>query len=342
MSGPPRYPCLVSHITRWHRLTAVAGLLLVASIAALWHPWSTQAGAAWANAVRQRPGGKCIPYRTTHLPADTPCMVMPWQVIEAGSWARFIEIAFPPGCFAGYPTAQVTQTHTAIRIKAFAWRPAIKRGRLDLTCGSGDRIHVRSAIRGRRIEGAAWPTPLHFGSFKRALIPAPLGIPRLLGLSPRAAERVLWLFGFHWRLGGRGTQIVAQLPGWGLVGKNRGKPNPYDGVTRLTAGAHIKIPAAPAVPHGARTGTIRGAVRFEGGAPNPHPRPIAGVVDLFNARGRLLAIFSVRARHYFRLRVVPGRYLLLDDGDDFCGPSRVSVHAARVAEVTVGVGCDVP
>jgi hypothetical protein len=325
--------------TRSRRIVVVPGVALAVLAALLWHPWPARAG---GGAVRRTPTAACIAYRTTHVPAGTRCMVMPWEVTGAGPWARFIYITFPPGCFAGYPTARVAQTRRAIRIRAFGWRPAIRHGRLDLTCGGGMGVHLRSAIRGRRIRGAGWPTALHFGSLAHQLVQAPLGIPRLLGLSPAQAKRVLWLFGFHSRTTGRGRQIVGQLPGWGLVGKDRGRPNPYDGVTKLTAGSHIKIPSAPVIPPGARTGILKGAVRFEGGPPAPHRPPIGGVVDLFDSRGKLLAIFSVRNHHYFRLRVLPGRYLLLDDTDYSCGPTRASVHTAAITRVTVGAACDVP
>ncbi len=70
---------------------------------------------------------------------------------------------------------------------------------------------------------------------------------------------------------------------------------------------------------------------------------VAGVIALFDARGKLLARFAVRAKHYFRLRLTPGRYVLLADSEGwiFCGPSVASVHRNRVTRVTVGAGCGV-
>lgn len=138
--------------------------------------------------------------------------------------------------------------------------------------------------------------------------------------------------------------MVAQLPGWGLVGTDRTRPDPYSGVTELVAGSRIDIPAKPVLPRGARTGILTGAIRFEGGPAGGSRAPVAGVVSLFDDGGRLLARFVVRSGHHFKLRVASGRYLLLADSEGwiFCGPARVRVPTARTAQVTVPTGCGVP
>lgn len=332
---------------RRYALLDIVGLAVLLLAAFLWHPWSAhaRADAGSRRAIRSaaRPASGCIPYATRHVPAHTRCMIMPWQVAEAGPGARSLYIVLALGCFREYPTTGVHQTRLAIRIEAFGWRPALHHGRLDTTCGGGATlVRLRSQIKGRRIEGASWPSPLRFGSFTRQLVVRPLGLPRLLGLSPAAAIHSLWLYGFHWRVTGSGREVVGQVPGWGLVGRNREHPHPYSGVTKLVTGTRIRIPTKPFVPPGSSTGIISGAVRVEGGPPpGPHPRPIAGVVAVFNGRGRLLARFAATAGHDFRLRVAPGRYLLLADSEGwtFCGPTRATVRAHRQTRVTVGTGC---
>jgi hypothetical protein len=79
-------------------------------------------------------------------------MVMRWQLAEAGPGARSIYIVLAPGCFAGYPTTRVVQAASAIKIRAFGWRPAIHHGHLDTTCGSGVQVQLGSSIDGRQVE----------------------------------------------------------------------------------------------------------------------------------------------------------------------------------------------
>jgi hypothetical protein len=68
----------------------------------------------------------------------------------------------------------------------------------------------------------------------------------------------------------------------------------------------------------------------------------ASPVVLFDARGRLLARFRVPVGHSFRLRLSPGRYLLLADNEDWvsCGPVSARVRASHTTRVTVPGGCD--
>jgi hypothetical protein len=304
-------------------------------------------GLAGALAARATPraSADCIPYRTNNLPAHTHCLLMPWQVAEAGVGAQSIYLALAPGCFSGYPRTQVRQDRGAIRIRVIGWRPAINHGRLDLTCGSSASVRLQSPIHGRRIEGQSWPSRLRFGSLSRGLAPRPLGLPRLLGLSPAQALRVLWLYGFHGRVSGSGPEVVSQLPGWGLVGTDRSRPHPFSGTAELTAGRRISFPRAPLVRPGAQVGSLTGAVRFVGGPYVPGQRPaVAGEVVVDGAQGRLLARFHVDRGHRFHLRLAQGRYLLLDDAEGwiFCGPTAVRIRAQHTTRVTVPVGCGIP
>ena len=296
-----------------------------------------------AEGIRQSTSG-CIPYKTTGIPAGTRCMIMPWVLAEAGPGARSVYITLARGCFGGYPTTRVVQTTAAIRIRAFAWHPGIRHGRLDMTCGGGStEVELRSPIDGRRIEGESARGRLRYDS--AFPLPPPYGLPRLLGLSPAEAIHTLSLYGFRAQLSGTGPEIVAQVPGWGLFGPRRLSPVRYPGVTKLVAGNRIEIPTKPALPPdaGAPSGILSGAIRFEGG-PGGYRRPVAGVVALFDARGKILARFAVRARNYFHLRLTPGRYVLLADNEGwiFCGPSVANVHRGQVERVTVGTGCGVP
>src|SRR5581483_8662945 len=148
-----------------------AVLVLAAAIlaAVIWHPWSAHAAArtehssatthgpaaTHSSAGAPKSTSSCIPYVTTHVSAATRCMAVPWVVAEAGPDARSVEITLARGCFGGYPTTHVVQTASAIRIRAFAWHPAIHHGRLDMTCGAGGiDVQLHSPIAGRRIEGA--------------------------------------------------------------------------------------------------------------------------------------------------------------------------------------------
>jgi hypothetical protein len=211
-----------------------------------------------------------------------------------------------------------------------------------MTCGSGARlVKLGRPIAGRRIEGQSWPSPLRFGSLRHELVIMPSGLPRLLGLAPGQAQRTLRYEGFHARLRGQGREIVSQLPGWGLTGRN-GQPHPYSGVTDLVAGRTIVYPTKPVLRAGQRSGTVVGAIRFEGGPFVRHRPAIAGTVVVFDARGGLVARFRVGGAHDFRLRLAPGRYYLLDDIEGPCGDTPALVRIAQQVQVTLGVGCDVP
>ncbi len=320
------------------------GLLLaaVASLALLAGSW----GAITAHAGSAAPDG-CVAYTTRRVPPDTQCLNMPWELQEAGPGATGAQITvLGKVCATGpsggeiAPNAVVHQTASAIQIQAVERRPP--NGGWQQDCGGYWGLTVqfqRGSIDGRPIEGENWPSKLRYGSL-RGFVP---GLPRLLGLSPAQAQRVLWLEGFHARLKGHGRQVVSQLPGWHLARGGRPKPDP--GVAQLGLGGRIVFPAKPAIPAGARTGTLIGAIRFDGGPPSPpgHARPPAsGVVVLFDQRGKLLARFGVKEGHHFRLRLVPGRYLLIDDLDSSCGDVSPHVQANQVAHVTLPVGCDIP
>ncbi len=117
-------------------------------------------------------------------------MIMPWELAEAGPEARSVYVILAPGCFSGHPSGSARQTRREIRIEAFARRPSIRHGRLQMGCGSATAVLLRSPIDGRRIIGANWRSRLHFGSLSHIF--GMVGLPRLLGLSPADARHALW------------------------------------------------------------------------------------------------------------------------------------------------------
>lgn len=253
--------------------------------------------------------------------------------------ARSVYIVLGPGCLGfPYTTVHVVQTKTAITLKVFGWLQ--QKGSLG-TCssGGGSGARLRAPIDGREIKGESWPTRLRFGSLADE---RPVGLPRLLGLSPRQAVRTLWFYGFRSKLFGKGGEVVAQLPGWGMAGKGTNQPDPYSGVTKLRAGSRIEIPIKPRVRPGAPTGLLIGAIRGE--SYGSGPAPISGTVALFGASGRLLARFYVRPGHRFRIHLAAGHYQLLADSEGwiFCGATRALVHAHQITHVAVLSGCGGP
>lgn len=327
--------------TRTRRSWLLAAVVSIALLAGSWGAMTAQAGSG-----KGTPDG-CIAYTTGRIPPGTKCMNMPWELEEAGPGATGAEITGPAKvCATGpsggevFPNAVVHQTRSAIQIKAVERRPP--NGGWQKNCAGGWGLAVkfqRGSIDGRRIEGESWPSKLRYGSLRGHV----LGLPRLIGLAPAQAQRVLWLEGFHARVTGHGRQVVSQLPGWHLT--RGGRPSPYPGVTKLVLGQRIEFPAKPAVSMGAHTGALIGAIRFDGGPPPVpgHPRPPAsGVVVLFDARGKLLARFQVKEGQHFRLQLVPGRYLLIDDLDSSCGDISPHVQRNQTVHAAIPVGCDIP
>lgn len=101
-----------------------------------------------------------------------------------------------------------------------------------------------------------------------------------------------------------------------------------------------------------RTGVLTGAIIFAGGpalAPGQRKQPVAGLVTVFGARGRLIARERVRAGHLFRFRLAPGRYQLPDPtrhqpraGIVDCPAATAVVSAGHTTRVNVDYGCGVP
>jgi hypothetical protein len=141
-----------------------------------------------------------------------------------------------------------------------------------------------------------------------------LGVPRLLGLAPADARRILWLQGLRTHVVGHGRQVAAQLPGWGLTAPDGVRPDPYSGSVTLITGQAIKRPTPPALTAGEPAGILEGALVFSGGPYVPGERSlIGGIINVFTADGQLLAQPHTRAGEYFQLNLAPGAYLLNDE-----------------------------
>jgi hypothetical protein len=103
--------------------------------------------------------------------------------------------------------------------------------------------------------------------------------------------------------------------------------------------------------HTPHTGVLTGAIISVGGPsprPGQHPRPNAGLVRVFGARGKEVARTRVRAGHHFRFVLAAGRYEVTAgqgvgvNSPFACHPSRARVRVGRTARVNVYTGCGIP
>ena len=210
-------------------------------------------------------------------------------------------------------------------------RPSFDGDHLQTGCSWEEVIRLSAPVNGRAVGRQSWPTPVRRGMLRDDVE----GLPRLLGLAPVQALRVLWIQGLTGRVSGHGHQVVNQLPGWGLASPRGGDtPAPFNGTAVLTAGNRIEIPVTPVFKSRAATGRL--VVTLPNGS-GSHPEPVV----LYGAQGRLLARLQVRADRGLGLRLPPGRYLLVFDGGTAvdCGPARVQVKARQLAHAAVRFGC---
>jgi hypothetical protein len=306
-----------------HRIAVVAVLGLFALAA------SAGALIALTDGGTAVAANRCPRYTPGQIPIGKRCVTVPWLLLEAGPDAKSVSITLAAGCFPESPHVLVRESSTTIRIRVLARTPVPDTGRLATSCVYEPLVALRAPIAGRRIASDSWTGSLHYGSLANHLI----GLPRLLGLAPADAIHILWLQGFHAQLAGRGRQVVAQIPGWGLVAPNGIRPDPYRASVTLVAGRDLAEPSPPTPIPGTPSGVLAGALRFVGGpcgwCTNP---PSAGVVNVFNAHGALIARPRMRAGQYVRLALAPGLYLLNTDQDGMidCRPERALVHAGHM------------
>ncbi len=299
-------------------------------------------GAVAADAVLRAGSGSaptgslCPAYEPGHVPSGASCVSVPWLALEAGPDARSILVTLMPGCFPDSPRAVARETPSTISIQVTAAPPPPG----PAACIDEPVVSLRAPIEGRRIEPAAWPRGLRHGSMAGYV----LGVPRLLGLAPADARRILWLQGLRAHLVGHGRQVAAQLPGWGLTAPDGVRPDPYSGSVALITGRTIERPSPPALTAGEPAGVLKGALVFSGGPYVPGERPlISGIINVFNADGELIAQPHTRAGRYFQLNLAPGAYLLNDEQEAWvsCRATHATVQADQTTRVTIGVGCDI-
>jgi hypothetical protein len=316
------------------RVVLLAGTVVVAVFAVV-------NGALIAHARSANPRlAACVPYSTGRVPASTRCMVLPWQLLEAGPGGRSIEVTTAPDCFGNRhgdvvaPKATVQETPSAIDVRLVVRGiPTLKHGRLAKGCVLAQKtIPLRKPIDGREVEGASWPTHPRFGGLGHWTT-----LPRLLGLAPDQAQHTLWLEGFRSQLIGHGKQVISQLPGWGLSDRSGQGPLalPKQGAL-LTAGDRLAIPTRPAITPGSPTGTVVATGKRGSGA---GPKPVA----VFDSSGRLLARISLPGQRPLRVELMPGRYLLLPDyfESSTCIPAHVRVQAGQTTNVTLPFDCEI-
>ncbi len=282
-------------------------------------------------------GSVCPAYAPGHVLAGASCVSVPWLALEVGPDARSILVTLMPGCFPDSPRAVARETTSTISIQVTAAPPAPG----PATCIDEPVVSLRAPIEGRRIEAGAWPQRLRYGSMAGDV----LGVPRLLGLAPADARRILWLQGLRAHVVGHGRQVAAQVPGWGLTAPDGVRPDPYSGSVTLITGRTIERPDTPALKAGEPGGVLEGALVFSGGPYLPGQRSlISGIIDVFNADGELIAQPHTHAGRYFRLNLPPGAYLLNDEQEIWvsCRATHATVQAGQITRVTIGVGCDIP
>lgn len=184
----------------------------------------------------------------------TKTVTVPWTVLETGPGARSLVLrwrAAPCGVEKGHPVAAETATSISIRVEEKVQRkPVVCTSDLYTPTGT---VRLHTPLAGRRITGPMarigrtydgrpvplahpqdWLTYLLKDRRFHALLPE---APRVLGLAPSQAVRVLALQGFRTRVSGHGREVVAQDPGRGVVPKDTGAGHSaFAGTVRLTVG----------------------------------------------------------------------------------------------------------
>jgi hypothetical protein len=289
-------------------------------------------GALAAQRVGRHHGPRCVPYRAVGIPTRAACMDFPWQLAEVGPGARSLVIGLPCIPYRSgtvpRPVVVTDESRSQIRIHVFIRHRALVRpGRFHAACNGFEVAKLRAPIEGRRLIGQSLPPQLTFAQLSTRMA----GVPRLLGLAPAQAMRLLQVQGYHAQLTGSGRQIVAQTPGWGLadLGDARNRDTGHGDVT-IAAGERISTPAAPVLRLGVQSGVLIGKVS-ESGPPQRLP------VAVFDRQGRLVAHVSATPQRGFRVRLAPGRYQLLNDSQApvLCAAASIDVFAGSVSRAWV-------
>lgn len=174
---------------------------------------------------------------------------VPWVVLEAGPGARSLLIQYRAARCATRPgRARLREGRSAIAIVVRQPVPDTQHARFCSEIGTVTRLRIRlsAPISGRTIVGEGYPWTLGRGSVSylgkpmqdppQPEVVLPL-VPRVLGLSPPEATRVLSREGFRVKVtGAQGREVTGQDPSRGQLAPGSTPAAPYEGLVTLTTG----------------------------------------------------------------------------------------------------------
>ena len=206
--------------------------------------------AAGAQALSPPPPPMTGRYETVSVPQ--------WWLLEAGPQARSLVIGYLQGDGCSLPaSATVHESATSIRItlRQRVFIPGPGEGCTDEAKYSRLTVALRSTIAGRHV---AQPLPARSGPYALRLsilylsrpvpdppysdILLPL-VPRVIGLSPADAARVLRQEQFRAVVHGHGDEVTRQSPQRGRLAPGSAAAHPFAGVVQLVIGP--RKPQAP-------------------------------------------------------------------------------------------------
>jgi hypothetical protein len=171
--------------------------------------------------------------------------VTQWWLLEAGPRARSLVIEYRQGDSCSFPaTATVRETSIAIRValRQPVYLPGPGEGCLDYLKFSRLTVTLHSAVAGRHVVQPASgrfqvrPRVIYLTRtvpdppYSDAVLPL---VPRVTGLSPTDATRVLQQAGFHVIVHGHGTEVTRQSPHRDQPAPGTDAAHPFAGVVHL-------------------------------------------------------------------------------------------------------------
>jgi hypothetical protein len=173
----------------------------------------------------------------------------PWVLLEAGRGRQSLVIRYERPSCALRERVVVRESRSTISIRVVGEGIADPEGEgiactADLSTPT-HTVRLKRPIEGRRIEGpGAWSGHFGMGYLTKSVPDAPHpdlalpGTPRLLGLAPHDAERLLELHGFASEVIGHGRQVVSQDPRRGRVpADSRARISAFSGTVRVVTGS---------------------------------------------------------------------------------------------------------
>lgn len=221
---------------------------MIAILSAGYFTWMTSGLADGAEGAPTQPGVSGIQGPDGQSVQTRP-LEYPWVLLEAGRGRRSLVIRYERPPCARRERIVVGESRGTISIRVVGEVIADPEGE-GIACTADLAIPTRTVrlkrpIEGRRIEGAgAWAGHLGMGYLTKSVADPPhpdvalSGAPRLLGLAPGDAERVLKLQGFASKVIGRGRQVVAQDPRRGHVpADSRARTSDFSGTVKVVTGS---------------------------------------------------------------------------------------------------------